>query len=224
MVTLFLALFLVACGLKSKPLDVSLTKPIAAEAPQEDSKPSPVEEPPSPSPPEKENQLLPVGPDLSRVLKAAPEFFHPAMRENWPAQDWVSAKAYTFNFQNEGRVKLRVYDGEWNKTIRQTIPLSKEAAEAALELTHRTAGAVHASKCPLPRHAVVFFNELGDPVASVNVCFSCSDIMVWPNYGSDALKSKKYANWEKMETIHAHALSRWQLFFDGVGADSYQGK
>jgi len=146
------------------------------------------------------------------------------MRTDWPTEEWVSAKAYTFNFQKMGNVKLRVFDGTWNQTIRQTIPLSREAAEAALELTHRTSGAVHASKCPLPRHAVVFFNEAGDPVASVNVCFSCSDIMVWPKYGSDALRSKKYADWEKMEEIHSHALSRWQLFFDGVGADSYQGK
>ena len=94
---------------------------------------------------------------------------------------------------------------------------------SCFRVNHRTAGEVLASKYALPRHAVVYFNAAGEPIASVNICFSCSDIMVWPNYGPDTLGAKKYKDWEKMEAIHFHTLSRWELFFDGHGCERYRG-
>lgn len=105
----------------------------------------------------------------------------------WPFAEWSYAKAYTFNFVGYGPGQsLYIFrDGTWNESIRSTHKLSREQAQEAFDLTDRLRGEMWVSKCPFPRHAVVFFNDNDEPVGSVNVCFSCGDILVWPPYYSD---------------------------------------
>jgi hypothetical protein len=172
-------------------------------------------------------ETLPIavpGPDLAALLAPTKQTLHRVYRQKWPPTPWATAKAYTYNFVPYGprAGKLRVYDGKWSTNVQQTIALSKEQADAALELTHRTAGEMLTSKCAFPRHAVVFFDEQGKAVASVNVCFSCTDILVWPPYGREALQAKKYGNLKKLLAVHDEVLARWRLFFDDVGAEQYK--
>ena len=35
------------------------------------------------------------------------------------------------------------------------------------------------SSCYLPRHGIIYFNELNEPVASLSICFECDRISVW---------------------------------------------
>jgi hypothetical protein len=107
---------------------------------------------------------------------------------SWPFQKWSSAKAYTFNFFTIKRgVPLYVYtnhDG-WSPHIRSEMEISIEQSARAAFWVNETKGSIDASKCPFPRHAVVFFDAKGKPIASVNICFECGDILVWPPYYKD---------------------------------------
>ena len=108
------------------------------------------------------------------------------LRTSWPPSSWKTAKAYAFNQQDFGPgVELYAYkEGVWSTNITQEKKLTTQQANDALELTHRLGGTLKVSKCAFPRHAVVFFNEEEQPVASVNVCFQCGDILVWPPYST----------------------------------------
>ena len=109
------------------------------------------------------------------------------LRTQWPYTEWTSAKAYAFNHKKFGpKAELFVYrDGIWNESIVYETALSPLQIEKSLELNHRLGGTLIVSKCAFPRHAVVLFNEQEQPVASINVCFSCGDILIWPKYHTD---------------------------------------
>lgn len=148
------------------------------------------EVPPSPSPP-----LQPAeNPDYTFQIPDAVEKLPDTMKQQWPPENWVSAKAYAFNMvPYQPRVDLYIYkDGKWNDKITTTKEISKEQATAAIDLVHRTAGDVKISKCPFPRHGVVLFDDKQNPVASINVCFQCGDILVWPPYLEPDSDQKKY--------------------------------
>ena len=108
------------------------------------------------------------------------------LRQSWPPSAWKTAKAYAFNQQEFGPgVELYAYkEGVWSTNITQEKELSAQQANDAIELTHRLGGTLKVSKCAFPRHGVVFFDENKQPVASVNVCFQCGDILVWPPYST----------------------------------------
>ncbi len=157
----------------------------------------------------------------------------PAGRQDWPPAAWDHARAYAYNLVPAGPGHaLRVWDaGGWSPDIAQTLPLDAEQASLALELTHRTQGEVRASKCAFPRHAVVFFDAQDQPVASVNVCFECSDILVWPPYFADEEAAAQRMAQQVVTgegddafpqpllfTVHDEVLGRWEGFFSLLGA------
>lgn len=109
---------------------------------------------------------------------------------SWPFQPWSSAKAYTFNnFNMAPGIPLYIYTNKdgWSPHIKSEMEISKALGIRAISLVNRTKGTIEISQCPFPRHAIVFFDTNGKPIASVNVCFECGDILVWPPY----FKSKK---------------------------------
>jgi hypothetical protein len=159
-----------------------------------------------------------------------------ANRQQWPPTEWTRARAYTYNFVPYGPGhQLRVWDESgWSDAIVQTFELTQQQAEVAAELTHRTQGDVPASKCAFPRHAVVFFDEQDQPLASVNICFECTDILVWPPYFEDeSLSDSRFENaitvgedGEAIEmpllfTVHEQVLSSWERFFYLAGAEQF---
>ena len=163
----------------------------------------------------------------------------PAGRQNWPPAAWNHARAYAYNLVPAGPGHaLRVWDGSgWSSDIVQTLPLDAEQAALALELTHRTQGEVRASKCAFPRHAVVFFDAQDEPVASVNVCFECSDILVWPPYFADEEAAAQRMAQQVVTgegddafpqpllfAVHDEVLGRWEGLFSLLGAQRYAGQ
>ena len=145
----------------------------------------------------------------------------------WPYAEWSSAKAYTFNFfPRRSGVPYRIYSREqgWSTHIRSAHPLQREQAERALKWTIKLRGDFFASKCPFPRHAVVFFNRSGKPVGSVNVCFECGDVLVWPKLRRSkreiAIEKKQYDRYndkgkpepERLQT-YDRLFSKWKTFF-----------
>jgi hypothetical protein len=150
-----------------KPTELEKKPPLAgADPPSETAADKPV------LPAKLANAPIPdPGPNLKEVLSPTKKSLHRAFRKDWPPKAWVSAKAFTYNFvpYHPPIGHLRIFDGEWNTAIKQTINLSKGQAEAAVELTHRTAGGVDASKCAFPRHAVVFLMLMPNQLA-VSMC------------------------------------------------------
>lgn len=175
----------------------------------------------------------PSAPTTTEVTLPPPATSWPAAfkRSSWPHAPWVRARAYTYNFRPYGPgPMLRVYeDGRWSDTLRHAVALNPSQAAAALELTHRTRGEAHISNCPFPRHAVVFFDEADQPVASVSVCFACGDILVWPPYfPNDRLEDRKHAlggpgELTRVGAAQEEVMPLWQQLFDGAGTARYTG-
>jgi hypothetical protein len=120
-----------------------------------------------------------------RVPGAGEEAAARARTKTWPFRAWASARAYTFNFfEMRPRVQTRILkqDGTWSPWIRSQHPLSREQAEGVAQAIQSTRGSFETSKCPFPRHSVVYFDEQEQPVAAVDICFECEDLFAWPDF------------------------------------------
>ena len=176
-------------------------------------------------------QTAPVDLETPSYLLPPTPQFAPETRSDWPFTEWKTAKAYAYNMKNFGPgASLFVYrDGEWNSSITTEIALTDSQAQAALELNHRLGGDINVSKCAFPRHAVVFFDDNKQPVGSVNVCFECGDILVWPPYyDKDEDLSFRYAQSENAELpkfidFHEKTLPAWEdLLMKTVGLPAFE--
>ena len=147
----------------------------------------------------------------------SPRFPKPELVETdtWPFVQWDHAKAYVFNLEIGPQLSLYAYNASkgWNTRIDSEHALTPAQAETAVTLAEMTQGEMLVSKCPMPRHAVVLFSG-ETPVASINVCFECGDILVWPRWRRDP-------RWpEKKQDMHAslmkaydRAFPKWETFF-----------
>ena len=147
--------------------------------------------------------------------------------EQWPFQAWDRAEALTFNeFGRRRGVPLRVYQEDgWSEHIGKRKPIDHELTTEAMALVRATEGGLEVSKCPFPRHAVVLY--LGDrPVASINVCFECGDILLWPRWRTepdwegmdDAQWAAHQRQMEARMAVYERVFPKWQSFFrDRVG-------
>ena len=133
----------------------------------------------------------------------------------WPFVEWDHAKTYVFNLDRGRGLSLFAYNASkgWNIRIHSEQDISKAQADRAVELTERTRGTFMVSKCPMPRHAVVLFS--GDtPVASMNVCFECGDILVWPKWDPDGEGSEASGEMRaKLQKAYDRAYPQWETFF-----------
>jgi hypothetical protein len=138
----------------------------------------------------------------------------------WPFHAWDHGEAVTFNqFGERPGVGLYAYDADgWSQYVVDRKPLDLPLAKHALDLVKSTEGGVDVSKCPFPRHAVILY--AGDePVASINVCFQCGDILVWPPWPGPAIGAPGWEpRHERQLALHKQAFPKWKTFFkDDVG-------
>ncbi|MBX3205013.1 MAG: hypothetical protein KF764_08080 [Labilithrix sp.] len=183
--------------------------------------------PPPPAPPPSGEGATPPAPDAAAPVAApAPP---PVERSGkvWPFHAWDRAEAVTFNqFGIREDVQLNAYDEHgWSPHLVDRKALDAAHAKKAVDLVTQTEGEVTVSKCPFPRHAVVLYD--GEvPVASINVCFSCGDIVLWPSWSPrpdwENITKKQLAELErrskKQAALYEKAFPRWKAFFrDEVG-------
>lgn len=132
----------------------------------------------------------------TRPAVAAPPTPRPAAIKpkdgRWPLVAWSYAKAFTYNVSARGEAgadqpearnvaRLLSPEGVWNDQIRSERLLTRKMGERAADLVNKARGAYVSSKCPFtPRHAVAYFDERDHPVAVVEVCFECGDLVSWP--------------------------------------------
>lgn len=144
-----------------------------------------------------------------------PDLVSPKSGE-WPFVKWSYAKAYTFNFFGARHEVLhRVFrDGKWNKHIRSVQVISREHVKTVVELVNATRGSYETSKCPFPRHAVLFFNREDKPVAGVDVCFECENLFAWPDFNIS--REKKYGTFNEKTGEDIPGLNvNFELILDG---------
>ena len=160
------------------------------------------------------------------------------LRQDWPHASWSGAKIYAFNFvsNNPAHQKREYHASPWiseafQEDIVQEKWLTKEQAETALELIHRTAGGQVMTKCPIfVRHAVVFFNAQNEAVGWMSICFECSDSMSYPQYFPEGYSapflfglyhaSGSTEEW-RFGTIYDEVYDKWELFFDELEMAHY---
>lgn len=217
---MLLALVLVSCAAPAPaPATVTSTTPTPSEA-----APPPTASPAAPATP-----IAPTASAADPASARTPEPPAPVSRSGkvWPFHAWNEAVAVTYNhMQIQPRVPLLAYDDRgWSPHVVGQKPLSKEKADVAVTLLVATEGGVEVSKCPFPRHAVVLLDR-GVPVASINVCFECGDILIWPSWGPepdwDKLTDKERKAMElrtaRQMKLYEETFPKWQAFFrDEVG-------
>jgi hypothetical protein len=146
--------------------------------------------------------------------------------KTWPFVVWDHAEAFAFNHVEYGPdIPLRVYDeaNGWSKNIVEHKPIDQALAKHALELVLATRGEIEVSKCPFPRHAIVFYAG-SRPVGTVNVCFTCGDILVWPDvqppydWSTAAGERRAMRDMKKRMPLYDKVFPQWEkLFRDDVG-------
>lgn len=152
--------------------------------------------------------------------------------KTWPFHAWDRAEAFTFNrFPMREHTPFRIYDDNgWSEHIADKKPLDAGLAKQAVDLVLAGKSELEMTKCPFPRHAVVLYDH-DVPVASINVCFSCGDILLWPYLGAakvdwdkltDAQAKKALADQEveykRKQKAFDQVFPKWKTFFrDSVG-------
>ncbi|MFZ6178021.1 hypothetical protein [Nannocystis pusilla] len=140
--------------------------------------------------------------------------------KTWPFVAWDRAEAFTFNHVAYGPgIPLRVYDATsgWSPEIVERTTISAAQAGSAVERVVATRGTLEVSKCAFPRHAVVLY--AGDtPVGSVNVCFECGDILVWPEFEPPASGPTAERRLRQQMKAYKRVFPEWERFFrDDLG-------
>lgn len=138
----------------------------------------------------------------------------------WPYHVWDRAEAVTFNHVPEGpNVGLYAYDEDgWSEHLLDRKSISSSQAAQAVALVKATEGGVEVSKCPFPRHAVILYD--GEvPVASINVCFQCGDILIWPPWPGNEIGTPGWkGRHDHQLVLHKQTFPKWKTFFkDDVG-------
>ncbi len=113
-------------------------------------------------------------------------------------------------------MKLRIYSQTqgWTEGPRKGPMLSKAQAKTALGLLAKTEGQMIVSKCPFPRHGIVFFQG-ETPVGSISLCFECGDIMVGPAYGqSENWEEQVSSRFRKRMKGYKRAFPPWEKLFE----------
>ena len=138
---------------------------------------------PPPPPPASPPPAAPVtDAGAEDVAPIAPEVASPAPVERtgttWPFHSWDRAEAVAYNpFEKRHPIQLRAYDDAgWSPHIVERKALPSGAAKQAADLVASTKGDVAVSKCPFPRHAVVFFDK--DVPSPASTFASSGDIWI----------------------------------------------
>lgn len=137
----------------------------------------------------------------------------------WPGIKYSYAKIYLYNVDgNLGGKHQILKEGKLDKTVQgegkkltheQTSKLEKIFASgpAIDELVNGLSG------CYTPRHAIVYYNEKREPVASMSICFECEGIRFYsPSYSRNA-----YASNEKLVKKAQEKLKEIKAIVESLG-------
>ena len=103
----------------------------------------------------------------------------------FPISKYSYAKVYLFNINLENSVEKpnnHIYNGEYAiSKLGNGYKLSNENLTQILRTINHFYQEMHngLSKCFIPRHGIIFYNDKHIPVASLSICFECEQISTW---------------------------------------------
>ena len=107
--------------------------------------------------------------------------------KTWPFHAWDRAEAVVMNWAPYGPdSEMHAYGANgWTQRLAYRAPLDASLAQRSVAIVLKEGGEILTTKCPVPRHAIVLF-EGETPVASINVDFTCENVLLWPQPPSKA--------------------------------------
>jgi len=137
----------------------------------------------------------------------------------WPGIKYSYAKVYLYNVDGNLRGSHQILkEGKLDKTVQgegkklsleQTSKLEKIFASGAAidELVNGLSG------CYIPRHAIVYYNEKDEPVASMSICFECEGIRFY----SPSYPRNHYSSNEKLVKKAQEKLKEIKAIVESLG-------
>lgn len=137
----------------------------------------------------------------------------------WPGIKYSYAKVYLYNVDGNLRGNHQILkEGKLDKTVQgEGKKLSNEQA-SKLEKIFASGPAIDElvnglSGCYIPRHAIVYYNEKDEPVASMSICFECEGIRFYsPSYPRNS-----YASTEKLVKKAQEKLKEIKAIVESLG-------
>ncbi len=128
-----------------------------------------------------------------------------AGRFQFPTIDYSYAKLYFFNLNLDKPhyMDYRIYDeGKYAASkMGSGIYLSEEINEKISEVLKNGIDELNLglSKCFMPRHGIIYYNDSHEPVASLSICFECDKISVWSIEPFKFREDYKHFDYKKAE-------------------------
>ncbi|MFT7581074.1 MAG: hypothetical protein ACI9MR_002748 [Myxococcota bacterium] len=212
----YLALLVAACSPSADPKPV----PTPALPGTQDEAPRETQPMTQTAPPEAATvTLAPADPKSKPIATPRPPEVTAAAlvpTKTWPFVQWDNAKVAIFDLAPYSpRSHKRAFSKAKGMVVGTHLrPITAAQAQEAIGLLEPTFGEALVSKCPNPRHALVLYTGK-QPVASINVCFECGDILIDPPYRQGASwPTKKEALNKAAMKGYEQAFPKWQAFFE----------
>ena len=136
--------------------------------------------------------------------------------KKWPFYKWDSARAVVYNLvDQQDAISLHSWSPTFglNPSVHLQPELTKAQADSALKLLAATQGGLNVSKCAFPRHGIVFYSQ-GVPVGSIDLCFECGDILIYPPYKqAPNWPDKKLKMYGKLMKRYDNVFPKWEKLF-----------
>ena len=118
------------------------------------------------------------------------QFVSTAQSKNFPTVEYSYAKMYLFNLaETKERPEGKIWNGSsYAKTKHGEGKIIDEVGTKVLSrITGMDMSSLNLglSKCFIPRHGIVYYDEKDTPVASISICFECEKIALFPNPYTD---------------------------------------
>lgn len=115
----------------------------------------------------------------------------------FPNVQFSYAKMYLYNLEDfERRPDYHIYgNGMYAQSkIGNGIDLPNDFMLKANKIFSKGIGEIYGglSKCFIPRHGIIFYDNIGQPVASMSICLECSQISFWSVEPFEIEEPKKY--------------------------------
>ena len=137
----------------------------------------------------------------------------------WPGIIYSYAKVYLYNVDGNLRGNHQILkEGKLDKTVQGEGKKLTDELASKLEKIFASGPAIDElvnglSGCYIPRHAIVYYNEKDEPVASMSICFECEGILFYsPSYPRNS-----YASTEKLVKKAQEKLKEIKAIVESIG-------
>ncbi len=101
---------------------------------------------------------------------------------SWPHKDFTNVKAFTYDCDADESRDFILPDGRFSKGILAPggVSLSQEQTKRLMAAITIPQPKSQRTPCYVPHHAFVFYNAEGQPIAHLEICFTCNKFRAFP--------------------------------------------